>query len=240
MAEQTQTDSTGSEKHLSYVLEVMRGNEQFLRENARDVYGEIINLVNDAADHREIIFKHPTKEEECVRRAMFYFLNHVLVPLSSAIWLDALSGNLLVCFIEMRSILEALVTCYLADWRYPDQEFYQERLRLLEDERVEICGKQKRVSISRRMKELGKHLGLEKDFVTLWGTLSGRWVHVRGVMNQVVDQIVDKSDVPPWALIVPVSFAENDMDELGELGKYLAQLRNLLKVTMENYDTGRV
>ena len=138
MAEQTQTDSAASEKYLGHVFEVMRGNEQFLRENAQDVYREIVDLANDAIDYLGIVLEHPTREEECVRRSMFVFLNHVLMPLSGAIWLDVLSGNLPVCFVEIRSVLESLVKCYLADLRYPDQEFFQERLRLLEEEKSEV------------------------------------------------------------------------------------------------------
>ncbi len=235
MAEQAQTDSAASENYLGHVFEVMRENERFLRENAQDVYGEIVDLANDAIEYLGIILEHPEREEESVRRSMFYFLNHVLMPLGGAIWLDVLSGNLPVCFAEIRSILESLVKCYLADLQYPHQEFFQERLRLLEEEKFEVGGKQQKISISMRMKELGKHLGLERDFIALWGRLSERWVHTRGVMNQLVDQVVNKSDVPAWALVVPMNFGENDLGTLDELREHLARLRNLLKVVMEKY-----
>jgi len=235
MSEPMQADSGASEDYLSHVFEILRGNEKFLRANAQDVYSEIVGLANDAIGYLGIILERPTREEESARRSMFYFLNHVLMPLSSAIWLDTLSGNLPVCFAQVRLALESLVKCYLADLRYPDQEFFQDRLRLLEEERFEVGGKQEKKSISRQMIELGEHLGLERNFVTLWGKLSESWVHTRGVMNKFVEQVVKKSDVPPWALVVPMNYTSNDLGILDELRERLAQLRNLLRLAMEIY-----
>ena len=59
-------------------------------------------------------------------------LNHVLMPVGGAIYVNALTGNLPACFMELRLALESLVKCYLADLKYSDRPFFQEKLNLLE------------------------------------------------------------------------------------------------------------
>ena len=230
----TEQIPTGSAEYLSYVFEVMSENEQFLRKNALAVYEEIVGLTSDAMADLSIILNHPNRVNEFVRRAMFYFFELVLMPRSYAIWLDCISGNLPACFVEMRSILESLVKCYLADLRYPDQGSFQERLRLLDAEKSEVGGNQVTISISKRMKEIGTLLHSEKDFVTLWGKLSYSWVHARGMMDQLVSHL-NKSDVPAWALVVPMNYRENDLVGLNELRERLIRLRDLLRIATENY-----
>lgn len=234
MTKQTQDTSSPSENYLSHIFEVMTSNELFLRENARDVYSEIVGLCNDAINYLQIIFNLPQKVEEYNSRSMFIFLNHILLPLSDGIWLDTISGNLLACFSETRTILESLVKCFLADLHFPDQPSFQERLRLLEEEKTEANGEQEKISISKRMKEIGKHLGQDKDFVALWGKLSNDWVHTRGVTGRLVDQL-EKTNIPAWSLVLPMNFSKDDLEILTELGERLAELRHLIRLSVDNY-----
>lgn len=234
MTKQMQETSSSSENHLSHIFEVMTINELFLRENARDVYSQIVGLCNDAVDYLKVIFDFPQKVEESNSRSMFIFLNHILLPLSDAIWLDTISGNLLACFSEIRTILESLAKCFLADLHFPDQPSFQERLRLLEEEKTEANGEQERISISKRMKEIGKYLKQDKDFVVLWGKLSNDWVHTRGVTGRLVDQL-EKTNIPAWSLVLPMNFAKDDLEILTELGKRLAELRHLIRLSVGNY-----
>ena len=94
--------------------------------------------------------------------------------------------------------------------------------------------KDKRISISKLMKELGKMVG-SGDAYELWDNLSGDWVHTKGVIDRIVNQINRTPRAPSWALIIPMNYAKGDLDAIKELGKRISQFRNLLKVTIENY-----
>lgn len=226
MAEEPEGNSTAVEKYFGDVIEVMRENEEFLRKNVKETYEMVIGLVNDAIDNVTLTVKKPESKKNYVERSMVFFIIHIHMPFSYAIHLNLLTGNLPACFIELRLMLESLVKCYLADLKYPNQTFFQNKLKLLEQEPL---------STSELMKLLGRRFGVKNDFVALWGKLSNDWVHTKGVTEKVVSHIIRKSDMPPWAIIIPMSFGEDDLDTINELGKRISQFRSLLKVTMEKY-----
>ena len=223
MAEETKGNSAAAEDPLNCIIEVMRQNEAFLRQNAEETYYEVVELINDAIDY--VVFAAKKSGEDYVKYSMVSFLHHILMPFSYAIYVDMLVGNIPACFMELRLILESLVRCYVADLKYPDQNFFQERLNLLDAE-----SKREKKSTSKLMEELGKGLGL--NFVALWGRLSQDWVHTKGIMDGVVDQLVEKSDVPPWALVLPMNYGKSDLDNVDELRNRISEFRSLLSITL--------
>ncbi len=231
MSEVIGQDPTAADEYLGDTFKVVRENNRFLHDKAEDAYREIVGLANDAIDYVGLDVKRAECKEDYVKRAMSFFLYHILQPFSYAIYSDVLTGNLPVCFMELRVVLESLVKCYLADLKYPEQTFFQERLEYLEKEKQQ--GKE--VSISKWMIELGGLLGLEDRFVALWGKLSQDWVHTTGIVNRFVAQVTEKSDVPGWALVIPMIYAQGDLDSLEELGKRISQLRGLLKAAIQAY-----
>lgn len=226
MVEETKGNSTAAAKHFNYITKVMRGNEEFLRKNAKETCDEVVELMNDAINY----VMHDVKEKESWKgygnRSMAFFLYHILMPFSYAIYVDLLIGNIPACFMELRLMLESLVKCYLADLKYPDQTFFQERLKLLEGENL---------SMSKLMEELGRELVSENDFIALWGKLSRDWIHTKGILDGVVSQVIEKSNIPPWALPLPMNYKESDLDAVDELRKRISQFSTLLTATMEKY-----
>jgi hypothetical protein len=229
MAEETKDSSTAMDEYLDDILfKVIRENGEFLNNNAEEAYTEVVNLASDAIDYFGFAVKDGKSQEDRVslylERSMAFFFHHVLWPFSCAIHTDVLTGNLPACFMELRLMLESLAKCYLADSKYPAQAFFQERLRLLEEEKR---------SISKLMEDFGERLGL--DFAApLWHKLSRDWVHTKGVMDKFVSQM-EKSNVPRWALAIPVNYTENDLDTLDELRKRISQFKELLAATAEKY-----
>lgn len=223
MAEETKVDSDAVEEHLNCIIEVMRQNEAFLRQNAEETYYEVVELINDAIDN--VVLAVKKNPEDYAKYSMIFFLHHILMPFSYAIHVDMLTGNIPACFMELRLMLESLAKCYLADLKYSDQIFFQEKLKLLEEEN------KRKKSTSKLMDELGAGLGL--DFRTLWHKLSQDWIHTKGIMDRVVTQVVEKSDVPPWALVIPMNYAESDLDTINELRNRISKFRSLLTAVME-------
>jgi len=229
MAEETRDSSTAMDEYLDDILfKVIRENAEFLNNNAEEAYTEVVNLASDAIGYFGFAVKDGKSQEDRVslylERSMAFFFHHVLWPFSCAIHTDVLTGNLPACFMELRLMLESLAKCYLADSKYPEQTFFQERLRLLEGEKR---------SISKLLEDLGERLGL--DFAApLWHKLSQDWVHTKGVMDKFVGEI-EKSRVPLWALVVPMNYTDNDLDALEELRKRISQFKELLAATAEKY-----
>jgi hypothetical protein len=228
MVEATNSSLSARKEYLDHIFQVMKANEDFLYKNSPKVYDEIFGLTNDFVDYREFAIKKGADVDTFVKCAVLYFLNHVLMPVGGAIYVNALTGNLPACFMELRLALESLVKCYLADLKYSDVLFFRTRLQLLE----EGVRKEKR-SISSLMKELDKHLG-SKSSIALWGKLSQDWVHASGVMDGIVDHIAEKSDVPPWGLVIPMNYTLDDLDTLDKLQDQLAEFRRILKLVMQN------
>ena len=224
MAEETKNNSAATEDYLNDIICVMKQNEAFLRQNAEDTYYEVVELINEAIDN--VVLAVKKTEEDYSKYSIIFFLHHILMPFSYAIHVDMLAGNIPACFMELRLMLESLVKCYLADLKYPDQTFFQERLKLLEAENL---------STSKLMKELGRKLGLENYFVALWSKLSQDWIHTKGIMDRVVAQVIEKSDVPPWGLVLPMNYSESDLDTIDELRNNISKFISLLKTTMEKH-----
>jgi Mg2+ and Co2+ transporter CorA len=226
MREETKSNPTAAEEYFDYIIGVMKENEGFLRKNAEETCAEVIELINDAIDNVRLAVKRAESRKDYTERSMAFFIYHILMPFSYAIYVDLLAGNVPACFMELRLILESLVECYLADSRYQDLTFFQERLESLERENL---------STSKLMKDLGKNLGAENDFVALWGKLSQDWVHTKGIADKVVGYVLESSDVPPWALPIPMNYTEDDLDTIEELQDRVSQFRDLLITTMDEY-----
>jgi len=211
-----------SESYFHFVTATMGENEQFLREHAKATFDEVVELVIDAIDY--VGFAVRKGPHYYVRYSMFFFLHHILMPFSYAIYVDILAGNIPVCFMQLRLMLESLAKCYLADSEHPNSSFFQEKFELLESQKK---------GIAKLLRESGKRLGL--NFVALWGKLSHDWIHTKGIMDRVVNQTISKSGVPPWALLIPMNYTEDDLDSVDELRRRICEFRSLLTATMGKY-----
>lgn len=216
-------------KYPDFILNVMRENDDFLIKYAKERNNEVSELINDSIDYMKFFAEKGV--ENWAKSTMAFFTLHMLMPLSYAIYVDLLAGNILVCFMELRLMLESLVKCYLADLKYPDSTFFQEKLELLEKD---MKSKNDKTKESDFMKEFDKELGFNECSIKLWGKLSKDWIHTKGVMDKVVYQVAEKSNVPPWGLVIPCNFVKADLEDIEELYKRISQFRNLLKIAMKN------
>ena len=223
MVEKSNEDSRSrASQFLSFIVEVLEKNHEFLLKNTKTVYNEVVELINDSIDHIGFFAKNKTWKDDYVRFSMVNYIHHILMPLSYAIYTDLLAANLVACFMELRLMLESLVKCYYADLRYPDETFFQEKINRLE---AELQDK----STSKLLQEFGN------DAVSLWGKLSMGWFHTKGIVNKFVSEIIEKEDVPAWALAIPMTYTETDLDGIAELHKRIVQFRALLQTAIEDW-----
>lgn len=210
----------------AYIAETISANESFLLKNASDAIGEAVGLTTDAIDIAGWAVKRPTSKEDYLERSIAFFIYHAFLPYSYAIYLELLAANLPVCFIELRLLLETLVKCYLADLKYPNLSFFQEKLDALQ---------RAQPNISRLMNEMGKEVGAGDQFYAMWKGLSEDWVHTKGFVNNVIARVSTKADAPPWALSVPMNYVQSDLVAIDELRSQISIFRNLLKSSIEKY-----
>jgi len=207
----------------AYIAETISANENFLLKNARDAIGEVVGLANDAIDVVGWAVKRPTSQKDYFERSMAFFVHHTLLPFSYAIYLELLAANLPVCFIELRLLLETLVKCYLADLKYPALPSAQEKLASLDR------------NISKLMDEIGEEIGVGDKFRIMWNSLSENWAHTKGLANNVVTHVIEKENIPPWALGVPMHYVQDDLETINELRQQISIFRNLLELSIKAY-----
>ena len=218
LGEPMSVEENSSNELNDLICKDIKENEEFLRKNAKDVYEEVIGLVNDVITMLSIILEKFKTGEEAAKHPMAFFVLHIFMPMSYGIYVNLLLGNLPACFMQLRLIHEAMAKCYFVEKIDSSQEHFSIKLEALEQ-----VLKEERISTTKLMKELGY------DFVKLWGKLSESWVHPRGILKRVTDRIVERGMPPSWGFGLPATYTNDDLDDLKELKKRVAEFRALLK-----------
>ena len=224
MLEKYNQQNSYRENLLNHIFNVMKENESFLCKDARDVYDEVIELVNDAIDYARLI----SSQKDYSNRAISFFFLHVFLPQSYAIYADLLTGNLPICFGELRLMVESLAKSFSADYMWQEDKFFGEKLEMIE----EYMRKEKK-NITNLIGVAENTLGIQGDFSDLWRRLSKEWVHPGGLMKRVVDYVANREDAPPWGLVIPMRYNQNDLPEINSLGQDIVKFRKILEIVMK-------
>ncbi|MEM2914669.1 MAG: hypothetical protein QXH91_04635 [Candidatus Bathyarchaeia archaeon] len=214
----------------TFMAKVAGENEVFLKNNAKEVLKEVVELVNDAIDYLPSVVNREKADEYYLKYSAMFFFVHILMPASYGVYANLILGNLPVCFIELRLILESLAKCYVADLCPERELFFETKLMTLEE-----IMREKEISTSDLLKDFGEITGLPDKPLKLWGKLSEGWVHTRGIVQKIINHIEEKSDLPPYALPIPMNYTDNDVDSLNELAKRTSELRKILKAACDKY-----
>ena len=159
------------------------------------------------------------------RFAMLNYFFSALMPVSYGIYLDFMAGNLPVCCTQLRTLLEQLAKCSVADREYPEFPFFRERIVALEE-------KLKREHVS-----LTDLIGaVSEEGPPMWRVLSKDWVHYLS-FERIATIVMERQDVPGWSLTIPIGYSDTELPEIEELGKYVAQFREILRKNVEEWKT---
>jgi hypothetical protein len=136
-------------------------------------------------------------------------------------------ANLPACFVELRLMLESLAKCYMAE-KYTDEKvFFEVRIAILED-----FIKKQRISTSKVMKDFGRDTSLKNKPQKLWCKISESWAHTRGFVKTIINYLITEEMLPSYAIIIPSSYSENDLTCLEQLGDYISEFREIIKVSL--------
>ena len=203
---------------------------------------ESLELINDLIDYS--VFSNCSEKlpedirkilKEYLSRSTFDFaLFFIAYPLSNAILLDLVGGNIIACFLQARLLVEVLVKSLIIDYIYRFKNTPIESIEVLES----YLEKEELSVTSVLHKYLSVVLGLEKskDIVELWKRLSARWAHTKGYVERVRERAmkVEKGElhpaliVPPDMFVTPSTYDEDFKLELKELWITLHDIRRLL------------
>ena len=227
--------NSNNEGFASIIAKVAKENEEFLNKKAKESFEEVVELVNDTIDYVYpyvyLIIKEKRKKlEECATHPMFFFALHILMPFSYGILTDLLIGNLPACFYELRMMLESIAKCYIAELHPEEDLFFEDKLLSLEE-----VLRERGVSTSKLLEYFGKMIGLDDEPLKLWGKISQDWIHTTGIASKIVEQLTEKSELPPYALVLPMIYGEADLNTIEELGKRISNFRRILKITMDKF-----
>jgi len=218
-------DKEAIAKDVGAIGLVMQENSEFLLTNLGDSYSEVVGLIDDSWNFVISFVKRENWEHYYTQFSRVYFADHILMPLSFALRIDLLLGNIPACFFELRMILESMVKCFWADTRYREQDHFMEKLQCLEDE-----NNRKNTSTSKLLEEMGH------DYVALWGSLSKEWLHTEGFIRRILGETLSKSGIPAHALAIPMTYNETDIDIIKELHASVSKFRALLKDTINRWN----
>lgn len=217
------------ETFIKEITQIMQKNFKFSKENAEEFHKEIVELTNYSMDCISFVAKRKKIKHGLSGWCIVAYLNHVLMPFSFGIYTDFLTGNLPVCFFQLRLMLEAMVKCYYADSRYPPHLFFRQKLELIETENK---------TVSRLMKEVESILMIKKEKITsIWREISKEWIHPKGVIDRIVNAIIEGEETPPYGLVLPMYYKKRDVDDIKELVRQITKFRELLNSVIESWKT---
>jgi len=206
--------------YMKLASEVAKYNSRF----AEDICAEIVNLINEILDALTPILKD---KESYVKSVFSNTVIHIVMPLSYGIFNDFLLGNLPACFMQLRTMLEALVKAFYADM-IPG-EFFEDKMKILEKEL-----KERNISISKVLKSLKKY-SPEASHIALkiWGKCSEEWIHPRGFLEKLVKIVIEHQKLPAYSLVVPMNYGKEDHEPLSDLKNLIIDFTKLFGMLMD-------
>lgn len=211
-------------KFSRIIYEVADKNEDFLLKNSKDVFDEIVELVNDVIDYAQSYAKHDEDKRKKLHTesSMYFYVHNSLMPSSNALLVNLLIGNLPACFRELRFMTEMLAKCYLADRRHSQLTFFERRLYELQHTKDG-----KRIPETRFVEDFSKEIENGTATIDLWRSLSEE-THARKFVERVVDSVINHNNVPVYSLFIPMVLVKRDLRDVKDLNNYVVSFRGIL------------
>ena len=215
------------------ICEDAKRNEQFAR--SCSVASEALKLSVDVWNYTFDI------EIECLRSKQFgavpLTIIHVIHPQIYGMIYNFLLGNLPACYMSMRVVLEAVVDAVIVSTRFYDLPFPDNlrHLRRLERETRLTFADKCRLLIPASAQSVIENIN------ELWSYLSEHWTHAKGIVRKLDDKVREATQkgqtvTPPmWALALPYTYDESDIDDLREFVNKMRKLNEVVETLLEPF-----
>jgi hypothetical protein len=157
------------ESYFQRTMNSLRENGSFAESNrvAKECSDELTELVNDAIDS----LPFPANEGDNLSKSKLFCVGFNLTPSCYGIYLNFFAGNIPACFMQMRTAMEFMFECFLADKSYPEEKSLDNRLEMFQE-------KTQHISFSKLIDEE------DSDAAKLWHKLS-EWGHGRTLLKSI-------------------------------------------------------
>lgn len=202
-----------NESYTDMICKTIRENEKFFQsdDELKKIYAEIVTLADDALGMFPLDDKFSDPRVE--------FVMNGLQPFTQGIFISALTGNIVVCFMQLRLLVEYLALTHHA-------------------EKIEGDNLLEKLQTVRNHYQEKRPSDLIKDFDSqaydLWKKLSS-WHHARTHSKKIEQTVIDEG-VKLWSILQPAPYYKEDEKELIELFQYIQQFRKILKKYMKTND----
>ncbi len=207
---------------IKWISNVLEANFRFARKSRKGkmCLAEISELMNDVID---AIPKMPKDANEITRSAKSVFVATNLMPMSFGIYVDFLSGNIPVCFTQLRMMIETMAVYFVADKEHKSETFFYDKVALSAE-----SYHSRNVSLSAIIESV------DRDAAKLWHR-SSLWMHARDLARKFVEQVAEYG-VPTWGLVLPMEYTRVDEPIIDELRSELAVFRRVLGRVMREWE----
>jgi len=226
------------EEFLKFMNERARENHKFLQEKIRDLPIEVVELINDIEDVREKLAELYRRDE---RVAGYYLMYPALVTVcmsqSYMVFVSLLLGNIPVACYCLRVMIEALECAVYLDLKYRDRKNVFEKARSRDYTSFSPCKLKRNIA-----KVLGNER-LAEALCIYYKHISSFWTHPAtrlpltskegtfpsGLLIKIIKALVERGIPPSYAFVIPISYDENDLEDLRELLDLVQAFRESLK-----------
>jgi hypothetical protein len=208
-------NNSDREIFLKTVGRIALKNAEFLEDKGYGVLKEVEGLIEE-------VWRYDIQNLD---ENLGLYLLGILQPLVYGAYLDLLIGNLPAYFMGFRLLLESLAYCYMASI-FPKKDCPLEKIF------------EKRVSISRILKEFGASIGQGNEPFKLWRELSDNWCHalfitkdlrMKGMLGKTVEYIEKYILFYPSIPLPYRSFDEELQQLLNQAEKVAYKFRKTLR-----------
>ena len=176
--------------------------------------------MNDVIDYIQPMPRNPT---EFTRSAKAVFVATSLMPTSFGIYTDFLAGNIPLCFVQLRMMIESMAVYFTADKEHNQESFFYDKI-VLSKKAQDLQG----VRISKVIS------AIDEDAAKVWHRCS-QWVHPQDLAKKFVNYVAEHG-APSWSLALPMEYDSIDEPAIEELGSELALFRRILSRMMNNWE----
>jgi hypothetical protein len=208
-------NNSDREIFLKIVGRIALKNAEFLEDKGYGVLKEVEGLIDE-------VWRYDIQNLD---ENLGLYLLGILQPLVYGAYLDLLIGNLPAYFMGFRLLLESLAYCYMASIfpkDYPLEKIYE-----------------KRISISRLLKEFGASIGQGNEPFKLWRELSDNWCHalfitkdlrMKGILGKTAEHIAKHGILLFPSIPIPYrSLDEESLKLLNQAEKVAYKFRKTLR-----------
>ena len=237
------SDIASIKDFIENVSDVCKKNYVFLKRELPKLLREVMALISDIENTSSNMIEIYQKRKDILEYSMMYpAILFVLKPQAVSIFTSLLLGDISSPYCSIRAMLEALVGACLLDVKYGTN------MRVLEKTETTDFRFSNPCVLVTSLADALQDSTLASEICGFWETISSFGLHALSrlpdlswwlehkdeekppsILARILISLERRKHPLPYALIMPIEYIEEDLEELEELLEYISGLRKLLR-----------